>query len=528
MSQDACARLEGWRFVLFNLALGLGHALVIFNAGAYIAMLPRVAGGLGIPPSYSTWTQTDYMTALAVGFPLGGWLARRIGPFRTVAPAYAGFALAALLCALARDLPLYLAGRILLGLCGGLTLPGGQALLLGEYSPQRKSVGIGVWSIVTLTPFSLGPPVGGWIADTLGWRWLFWLNIPVALFIATTLLILLYGRDTLRVRRVRFDTVGFALCTTVLFGLQTVLNLGNDRAWLQSGTVTALSLVTAGSLLLWVLQAGYARHPFIDLRLFADRNFAIATSVMTLGFLMFQGLLSLLIVQIQFQLGYSSWLAGLVFLPMAILAKPVASVMHEIVKRADPRFLASLSLLGFGICYFHLSRYSQADAFAHLFWPKLLEGACLGGFFVPLTTLMLHGLPVKRHAHALELANLLRIAAGAAGITVAGIVLYRRQPMHLTRYAEQHTVFEAPTEVALNLFQSLGLDETQAAAQFARLASRYSVIHAINDAFWMAGCGFLALAALVWLAKPTRLSAKSSDASDIRRETEAIIAEESA
>ena len=72
-------KLRGWRFVLFNICLGLGHAVVLFNAGAYIAMLPRVAGGLGIPPSFATWTQTDYMIGLALAFPVGIWASRRIG-----------------------------------------------------------------------------------------------------------------------------------------------------------------------------------------------------------------------------------------------------------------------------------------------------------------------------------------------------------------------------------------------------------------------------------------------------------------
>ena len=102
--------------------------------------------------------------------------------------------------------------------------------MLKEYPDKRKSIGIGIWSLFTLTPFTLGPPLGGWIADTLGWRWLFWLNAPVALTIAGTIGALLYQRGSPRLRQ-RFDTLGFLLFCLVLLGVQTLLNQGNDWDW---------------------------------------------------------------------------------------------------------------------------------------------------------------------------------------------------------------------------------------------------------------------------------------------------------
>lgn len=518
-------RLRGWRFTLFNLCLGLGHALVIFNAGAYIAMLPRVAGGLGVPPSFATWTQTDYMIALALAFPVGGWLARRYGEYRPFVLAFLGFALAAFICAYCTFFYSYLAGRILLGFAGGLTLPLGQALLLKEYPDKRKSLGIGVWSIFTLTPFTFGPPLGGWIADNLGWRWLFWLNIPAALAIAGIVGALLYRRGHRRIWH-RFDSVGFSLLVMALFGVQTLLNQGNDWDWTNSAYIRGLMVFTVVAMVYWLVWELKVRRPFLDIRLFARRNFTIGVLILFLGFLFFQGLLSLLIVQLQLALGYSSWEAGLVFLPMAIFAKPMASVFHEIVKRCDARLLASFNLLGFAATYFWLSRFDDPEVFAQLFWPKLLEGACLGSFFVPLTALLLHGLPVERQWRALELANLLRIAAGAIGIAVQGIVLYRRTPQHLTRFAENHGAFELADHPVLAVLNTLGFSESAAFAKYAKLAGRDAIIHGINDAFWIAGCVFVGMAALVWCAHPTRTPVQVDAERELRRETQELLAEE--
>ena len=516
--------LKGWRFVLFNGCLGLSHALVLFNAGAYIAMLPRVAGGLGIPLSYATWTQTDYMIGLALAFPVGGWLSRRIGEYRPFVAAFTVFALASLVCAYSSSFYAYLAGRIVMGFAGGLTLPLGQSLLIKEFPDKRKSVGIGIWSLFTLTPFTFAPPLGGLIADTLGWRWLFWINIPIALVIAGIIGSLLYQRGYKRIWR-RFDFTGFILITVILGCLQSILNLGNDWDWTNSPLIDALIIIMAISLVYWIVWELGARYPFLDIGLFAHRNFTIGALSLFLGFLCFQGLLSMLIVQLQITLGYSSWLAGLVFLPMAIFAKPMGGLFHEIIKRFDARLLASFNLLGFAATYFWLSRFDATDAYAELFWPKLLEGICLGSFFVPLTALMLHGLPPERQWRAVELAALMRIAGGAFGITLQTIIIYQRKPLHMTRIAEILTPLDPRYDQALEPLRTAGLSEQQAFIKLAKIAERESVLNAMNDAYWLAGCLFVGLSILVWFAYPTQQPAKPTAARALRRKAQEALSE---
>jgi DHA2 family multidrug resistance protein len=479
-------------------------------------MLPRVAGGLAIPPSFATWTQTDFMIGLALGFPVGNWLSRRIGEYRPFVWAFVIFALASTICAYSTSLYSFLAARIVLGFSGGMTLPLGQSLLLKEYPVRNKSIGIGVWSLFTLTPFTFGPPLGGWIADNLGWRWLFMFNIPVALTIGGIVGALLYRRGG-KIIRHHFDSVGFVLLVIALGSFQTLLNQGNDRDWSNSFYLMGLLALTLISLIYWVIWELSVRHPFLDISLFGQRNFTIGVFILFIGFLSFQGLLSLLIVQLQLTLGYSSFLAGLVFLPMAIFAKPISGVFHEIVKHFDARLLASINLLGFAAVYFWLSRFDNQDSYAQLFWPKLLEGVCLGSFFVPLTALLLHGLPPERQWRAAELAGMIRIAAGAIGITFQGIVLYRRAPVHMTHFAETQTAFDARFDQTLAVFTTTGLSESAATLQIARLGQQQASIFGINDAFWIASCIFVGLSVLVWFADPTRQPHQRTLAQSLRR-----------
>ncbi len=510
-------RLTGWRFAVFNLSLGLGHLIVLLNAGAYIAMLPRVAGGLGIPPSLGTWTQTDYMIGLALAFPLASWLSSRIGDYRLFSIAFVVFALASVLIAVSRDLHAFLCARILLGLAGGITLPLGQSLILKEYPEEKKSLGLAVWSVFTLSPFTLGTSIGGWIADNPGWRWLFYLNVPASLCVAASVAALLYGRDTNHSPR-RLDGVGYLLLVLVLGGTQTFLNQGNDWDWMASPYlvwVGATVLVALAYLIVWEWDTP---QPLIDLRLFTQRNFTIGFIGLFGGFLIFQGMLSLLVVQLQLLMGYPSFLAGLVFLPMAVFAKPLAAVMHEAVKRTDARALASLNLLAFAFIYLYLGTFDHADDFEQILWPKLVEGFCLGSFFVPLTAIMLDGLPAERHVRAIEFANLMRITAGSFGITLQGVMLHRRTPFHQSRVVEHLTAFDRITNETVQRFAARGFTEEAAIATLAKLTTRHAALLAINDAFWIAGWAFLVLSLLVWAASPAVVR-RQKPIHELRRES---------
>jgi len=491
--------------------LGLGHMIVLFNAGAYVTLLPHASGDLGgVLPSFGTWAQTDFMIALALGFPLARWLAYRFGDYRVFVAAFVAYAIASYLCAVSQTLWLFLPARVLLGLAGGITLPLGQTLLLKEYPDRLKSVGLAVWGLFTLMPFTIGLPFGGWIADEFGWRDLFYLNIPVALVIAGLTGALLYGRGYER-RWIRFDLIGVILLVVVLGGIQTILNQGNDFDWFDSPFLRDIEIVVIVALACLIIWELGERHPAIDIRLLARRNVAIGVICLTLGFLSIQGLLALFVVQLQTLLGYSSFLAGMVFLPMILLGAPAIAVMHELAKRVDARLLACLNFLGFAATFYWIGLYDDPHSYDQIFWPMVCEGVFLGAFFTPLTVLTLHGLTGGQMLRVAETVNLLRIAAGAFGITWEGIVQFRRTPLHQLQLADH---FGGRISVSYDALQSLrdrlenmGLDAAMIKAKLLMLIKQQASILALNDAFLLASYLSLALAAVVWVATSTRFPA---------------------
>lgn len=516
-SDVAPQRLRGRHFVLFNLVLGLAHVAVLFNAASYIAFLPHVSGDLeGVLPSFGTWAQTDFMIALALAFPLARWLSGRFGDGRVFIGAFLAYAAASYLCAMSDSIAVFLPARIFLGFTGGLTLPIGQALLLKEYPDRLKSVALGVWAFFTLMPFTIGLPVGGWIADELGWRYLFYVNVPVALCIAGLTWALTTGRQ-FAPRRVRFDYIGFLLLAMILGGIQTILNEGDDFDWWDSYFLRGVLLMVLVAVPCWIIWELEEEHPAVDLRLFRSRNFAIGLIGLTAGFFALQGLLSLFVVQLQLLMGYSSYLAGMVFLPMVLLGAPVIAVMHQVAKRVDVRLLACLNLLGFAGTFYWIGLFDDPHSFDQILWPMMVEGVFLGSFFTPLTVLTLHGLSGDRLLHAAETTNLFRIAAGAFGITAQSIILFRREPFHQLNLADHFggrvsISYDALQGIATKL-HDLGFDPAATRRQLLFVMKQEAGILAMNDAFLLSSFLCIGLAALVWFATSTRVpTLKAADA----------------
>ena len=502
-------RLTGWQFVLFNAVLGLAHMVVLFNAGSYVALLPHAAGDLGgVLPSFGTWAQTDFMIALALAFPIARWLACRYGESRVFVGAFLAYAAASALCAIDSSISAFVPARILLGLAGGLTLPLGQALVLNEYPDRLKSMGLAIWGLFTLMPLTIGLASGGWLADEWGWRMLFYLNIPLALAIAGCAAALLHGRH-FEPRCERFDLLGFVLLAVIFGGLQTILNEGNDFDWFDDPWLRAVLFLVIAAVPIWIVWELGEHQPAVDLRLFRHRNFVIGLMCLALGFWSIQGLLALFVVQLQVLMGYSSSLAGIVFVPMVLLGVPLIAIMHEVTKRWDARFLASLNAVGFAATFYWIGLFDDPHSYDQIFWPMVIEGLFLGSFFTPLTVLTLHGLSGEQMLRAAEAANVFRIAAGALGITWQGVVLFRRQPFHQSQLSDHFggrmsASYDALQQLTLKL-QDIGLDPAMIQRKLQLIIKQQAGILALNDAFLLSSYLCLGLALLVWCAQPSRV-----------------------
>ena len=186
--------------------------------------------------------------------------------------------------------------------------------------------------------------------------------------------------------------------------------------------------------------------------------------------------------------------SGMVFLSIILFAAPLTAMMHEICKLADARLFACLTLLGFAFTSFWIGLFDVPAFYDQIFWPMLTLGFFLGTFFAPLTVLTLHGLPSRQLIRAAEEAALLRIAAGAFGITLQGVILYRRTPFHQLDLAD---FFGGRRFASLDLLQQFstklensGLSAGMVTSRLGALIDQQATLVALKDAFLLSSFVF--------------------------------------
>jgi DHA2 family multidrug resistance protein len=500
-------RLTGWRFFLLQAALAAANVIALSNVPGYTVLVPYAAGSLqGVNPSFGTWATTDHMMGIVLGLPFALWLAGRYGERNVYIVAFLFYALFSLGCAWSPTIWLFVPMRFLLGLAGGVILPLGQALALGEIEETHRSVGVAWWAVLSMAPFTLGVFMGGFWAEYLDWRMLFYSNVILGLPIAGIVAALLYGRPFQR-RITRFDTVGFVLITITLVGVQTILNQGNDFDWFGSPILASVLLAVMIAFPAFVIWELGERRPVLDIRLFRHRNYAVATFCSLLGFLVIQGTLSVFVGQLQTLLGYTSSLAGVVYLTMAILAAPVVAIVHLLVKQMDLRYFASLNFIGFAVTLCWLGQYDKVASFDEIKTPMLFFGFFLATFFAPPAAIAVQGLAGRKLIRAAEELAMLRTAFGAYGITWQAVVQFRRAPAHQLEMADH---FGGRSYASLDVMgafadklQALGMSESAARAQMARLMRQQAMLLGLDDALYFGAAVFILLAAVVWLARPS-------------------------
>ncbi|MBN1475123.1 DHA2 family efflux MFS transporter permease subunit, partial [Candidatus Sumerlaeota bacterium] len=288
--------------------------------------LPHIGGSLSAGQEESTWVLTSYLVSNAIVLPISGWLATVFGRKRFYLVCVALFTASSLMCGLAPTLTSLIFFRVLQGLGGGGLQPTQQAILVDTFPKAKLGMAFAVVGIATVCAPVIGPTLGGWINDNFSWRWIFFINVPVG-FVSFTLTSLVLRapraprwREAIAGRRV--DWPGLALVAIGIGALQIVLDKGQREDWFESNFIVILSIISAASLITAVWWELRHSHPVVDLRLFRDRNFAVATLMMFIvGFTLISTTV-LLPLLLQTLMGYTATWAGLVLSPggLAVMA----------------------------------------------------------------------------------------------------------------------------------------------------------------------------------------------------------------
>jgi DHA2 family multidrug resistance protein len=495
------------------IAVALGTFMQVLDTTIANVSIPTISGDLAVSADQGTWVITSFAVSNGISVPLTGWLMQRFGVVRTFVAAVVLFTVASGLCGLAWSLPSLVAFRVLQGAVSGPMIPGSQALLLMIFPPERRAVGLAVWSMTTLVAPVVGPILGGYISDNWSWPWIFYINLPVGIVSSLVCWRALKGRET-PTRQLPVDWWGFGLLVVWVGSLQIMLDKGKDLDWFDSPQIVALAIVAAvgfAAFLIWELTE---RHPIVDLSLFRSRNFTAAALIMCLGYGVFFANLVLLPLLLQTQLGYTATWAGLVAAPSGIVAVLLSPFIGRMTGRIDARWLVGVALAAFAASYFMRAQLTPQASVGSFILPLAIQGVSMATFFVAVLAIMLQGLPQERVPSASGLSNFVRIVAGAFAASVVTTAWDHREALHQTQLAEAATRGTAGFEAATRALSSDGLTGTPALGALAHDAASQAYFMGALDIFWLSGWFSIALALLLVLARPSRGAAGAAAAAD--------------
>ncbi|WP_321813307.1 MULTISPECIES: DHA2 family efflux MFS transporter permease subunit [unclassified Paraburkholderia] len=506
------APLSGGKLALGTVAVSLAMFMNVLDSSIANVAIPTISGDLGVSVDEGTWVITIFAAANAVSIPLTGWLTQRFGTVKLFVSSILLFVLASWLCGIAPNLPTLLGARIVQGVVAGPLAPLSQALLLGSWPKQKSSTALALWSMTALVGPIAGPSLGGWITYDYNWSWIFYINIPVGLFAAAVTWAIYRERES-PTRRLPIDGVGLGLLVVWVASLQIMLDKGKDLAWFDSPLIVALGLIALVGFAFFIVWELTAENPVVDIRLFTQRNFAGGTISISVAYGMFFGTLVLLPQWMQGYLGYRAVDSGLATAPLGVFAVLLTPIIGRLLPRSDPRYIATVAFVGFAVVFMMRTQFYTDVSHWDIVLPTLLQGIPMAMFFVPLTSIILSGLPPEKIPAAAGLSNFARTFCGAVGTSLIGNAFNDRTILHHVRLSEQasptNPVF---TQQMDNVQQSLHLSGNSAYALFNSSVDAQAAVMGLNDIFYISAIIFIAIIPLIWITRPSRSAADASSA----------------
>ncbi len=384
--------------------------------------LPDMMGNLGANLDEIAWVSTGYILASVIVIPLTGFFGDLFGRKRYFVGSIILFTTSSFFCGAAHSLRM-LIWRIIQGIGGGALMTVSQAVLFESF-PEEAGTAMALFGIGVMVGPTIGPTLGGYLVDTAGWPWIFYINIPVG--IVAAIMIAAYVHDPEHQKKPpTIDYLGIALLTVSVGAMQFVLDHVQREDWFESHEILSLSVIGIAGWCALMWRELTTNHPVIDFRVLKHRQMWVGT---LLGVVMGVGLYAMsftLPVFLQTNLHMSAQQTGSVLLPGAVATAISMAVVGRLTNRFDPRLIITGGALLFAAAAWQLSRITSAAGAHDFFWPLIGRGLGLGMMFVPLTTITLAQLSPQELPQGVGLYSFFRQLGGSFGIAAIATLVVR-------------------------------------------------------------------------------------------------------
>jgi len=376
--------------------------------------IPHMQTSLGASPDSISWVLTSFILASAVIVPITGWLSDKIGSRNLFAGGCLLFLFASTLCGAATSLEEMVAFRLLQGAGAAVIGPMSQTILLDVNRPSQQAGAITLWAGGAMIAPVIGPYLGSVLTDSLNWRWVFYINLPVGI---PAILIIWANLPTRPRMRRELDLFGFCAIALGLASLQLMLDRGQQQDWFNSWEIRIELAVALSCLWLFLVRSLTTTRPLFDRGLFRNRNLMVGLVFMAVTSLSSISLSALLPTMFQTLYGYSVTLTGLIMAPRGLGSVIALRLLGPLMKRFDARYVVSIGFALNAISTWGMTRWSLETGTVTFAFSNLLQGASAVLVFIPINLMAFATLPAAIRTEGSSLATLSRNLAGAFGIS---------------------------------------------------------------------------------------------------------------
>jgi DHA2 family multidrug resistance protein len=486
----------------------LGAFMAVLDIQITNSSLRDILGSLSATQEEGSWISTAYLCAEIVVIPMTALFSGALGVRRYMMLTTALFLLFSTLCGAAWNLESMIVFRMMQGFTGGALIPMALTLVMTRLPPSRRAVGMAVFGLTATLAPAMGPTLGGYLAELYGWPSIFYINwVPGVLLIGG----MYWGLDKEPMQLnqlVKADWLGIALMALGLASLTIFLEEGNSKDWFDSSFIITFAALALFGILGWVATSVVRAEPFVNLRLYGQRNFLVATAlsaVVGMGLYGSSFLLPLYLGQIA---NYTPMQIGEVIawvgLPQ-LLVMPIAAMVSS---KVDNRIMCSFGLLLFGGSCLMNAYMDASTGYDQLLFTQVIRA--IGQPFVMLTlsNFAMAGIAPRDMPSASSLFNMTRNLGGSIGIALLATALTNREHFHSARLGESVSLASGATVARLDQltqgFIAKGIDPVTAGNQaievIDRIVRRESYVMAYNDGFWIVGLILIGAIGALWFA----------------------------
>ncbi|MGX5221007.1 DHA2 family efflux MFS transporter permease subunit [Pseudomonas segetis] len=480
--------LQDWIAVLSTM---LGAFMAVIDILITNASLKEIQSALGATLNEGSWISTAYLVAEIIIIPLTVWLNDLLGKRRLTIWLTLGFIGSSLLCSLAWSLNSMIVFRAFQGLCGGAFIPLAFSMVLTHLPEHRRPTGMALFAVTATFAPAIGPTIGGWLTETLGWQYLFYINIPPGLLMIAGLM---YGLKQHPINWRLLDQADYAgICTMAigLASLQVFLEEGYRNDWFSSPMILALAIVAFISLGAFIIIELSRDNPLLNLRILKNRNFflsCIATVGLGIGLYGSIYALPLYLSQVQ---DNSPLQIGRLIMWMGLPQLAIIPCVPLLMRFIDPRILCAFGFGLFGYASFISGSLNPDMGAEQLLHIQLIRAAGQPLILITSSLIATSYIETRDAGAASALFNIIRNLTGAIFIALLVTMLQSETRRNYEYLRESVSSLNPQALSRLDfLTDKLGNSE-RALALIAEQAREQASILAYNEAFHIMGAALI-------------------------------------